>query len=198
MAGMGSEDIQEVPEVKVSCHEHALKKFDNGNTRWECDDKCAACTREVDGPTVRWACRPCGYDLCRGCVEHSGGFSKANVSTASADTESNVDQQTWSPIIVLHGMFRQSEREGQEDAQFFTEIQTDVLQECRKYGPVEQVWVDKLSERGDVWVRYVDAGSAASCQRTLNGRWFAGQQIVAEFTNETAWVSAMRSMIRGQ
>ncbi|CAJ1390002.1 unnamed protein product, partial [Effrenium voratum] len=60
-----------VPDVvKVSCHLHELTKFDNGSTTWLCDDKSPHCTRNTEGPQVRWSCRACGWDQCRGCVEH--------------------------------------------------------------------------------------------------------------------------------
>jgi len=58
-------------EVRVTCHPHPLRPFDNLNTTWYCDDQCKSCTRASEGPSVRWNCSQCGtYDLCRGCVEH--------------------------------------------------------------------------------------------------------------------------------
>lgn len=56
--------------VSVSTHVHELKKFDNGSTTWYCDHKAPSCSRDSEGPQVRWSCRSCGYDLCRACVEH--------------------------------------------------------------------------------------------------------------------------------
>lgn len=62
--------------VYVTCHPHPLQKFDNGSTSWYCDDRCESCSRESEGPTVRWSCRECGYDQCRACVTHH----KASIS----------------------------------------------------------------------------------------------------------------------
>ncbi|CAK9080100.1 Hypothetical protein SCF082_LOCUS38200 [Durusdinium trenchii] len=56
--------------VTVSCHPHALVKFDNGSTTWYCDNQSHVCTRSTEGPKVRWSCRMCGYDQCRACVQH--------------------------------------------------------------------------------------------------------------------------------
>lgn len=56
--------------VSVSTHVHELKKFDNGSSSWYCDHKAPTCSRDSEGPQVRWSCRSCGYDLCRACVEH--------------------------------------------------------------------------------------------------------------------------------
>lgn len=96
-------------------------------------------------------------------------------------------------IIVLHGMFNPSQVNLATDPEFFNDIHADVEQECRKYGSVLTVWADKASTRGDVWVRFSDVTSAANCQRALDRRWFAGQQIIAEFTNESAWAATVKS-----
>lgn len=92
-----------------------------------------------------------------------------------------------SVTITLHGMFNPSQVNLANDPEFFHDIEADVEQECRKYGSVAKVWPDQASSRGDVWVRFADVTSAANCQRALDRRWFAGQQIIAEFTTESAW-----------
>mmetsp|Transcript_59659 Transcript_59659/g.141956 ORF Transcript_59659/g.141956 Transcript_59659/m.141956 type:complete len:459 (-) Transcript_59659:141-1517(-) len=97
-----------------------------------------------------------------------------------------------SNIILLHGMFNMSQVNLATDPEFFNDIHADVEQECRKYGSVTKVWVDRQSPKGDVWVRFADPGSAANCQRALDRRWFAGQQIIAEFTTEVAWASTVK------
>eukprot|EP00913_Durusdinium_trenchii_P016716 g15713.t1 len=66
------------------------------------------------------------------------------------------------------------------------------VEECRKYGSVIKVFADQGSSKGDVWVKFVDATSAANCQRALDRRWFAGQQIIAEFSTEAAWAGVVR------
>merc|ERR1719284_1379930 len=95
-------------------------------------------------------------------------------------------------IIVLHGMFNMAQVNLQTDPEFFNDIHADVEQECRKYGAVTTVWADKQSPRGDVWVRFADVTSSSNCQRALDRRWFAGQQIVAEFTTEAAWMATVQ------
>jgi len=98
-----------------------------------------------------------------------------------------------SSIIVLHGMFNPSQVNLQSDPEFFNDIEADVEQECRKYGTVTKVWPDRGSTRGDVWVRFTDVTSASNCQRALDRRWFAGQQIIAEFTTEALWSATVRA-----
>lgn len=95
-------------------------------------------------------------------------------------------------IIVLHGMFNPAQVNLMMDPEFFNDIHADVEQECRKYGSVTTVWADKASNRGDVWVRFLDITSASNCQRALDRRWFAGQQIIAEFTTEALWSATVK------
>lgn len=97
-----------------------------------------------------------------------------------------------STVIVLHGMFNPAQVNLASDPEFFNDIEADVEQECRKYGAVAKVWPDQASPRGDVWVRFVDVTSASNCQRALDRRWFAGQQIIAEFTTEAAWSATVK------
>jgi len=97
-----------------------------------------------------------------------------------------------STMMTLHGMFNMAQVNLATDPEFFNDIHADVEQECRKYGPVAKVWPDQSSNRGDVWVRFADVTSALNCQRALDRRWFAGQQIIAEFTNEAAWAAKVR------
>eukprot|EP00931_Biecheleriopsis_adriatica_P085183 TRINITY_DN5948_c0_g2_i1.p1 TRINITY_DN5948_c0_g2~~TRINITY_DN5948_c0_g2_i1.p1 ORF type:complete len:436 (+),score=110.65 TRINITY_DN5948_c0_g2_i1:82-1389(+) len=97
-----------------------------------------------------------------------------------------------SNIICLHGMFNPSQVNLQADPEFFNDIHADVEQECRKYGAVVKVFADQGSSKGDVWVKFTDATSASNCQRALDRRWFAGQQIIAEFSTEAAWSGIVR------
>eukprot|EP00929_Paragymnodinium_shiwhaense_P105462 TRINITY_DN704_c0_g1_i1.p1 TRINITY_DN704_c0_g1~~TRINITY_DN704_c0_g1_i1.p1 ORF type:complete len:501 (+),score=142.51 TRINITY_DN704_c0_g1_i1:86-1504(+) len=95
-------------------------------------------------------------------------------------------------IIVLHGMFNPAQVNLQTDPEFFNDIHADVEQECKKYGNVMQVFADRGSSKGDVWVRFGDVTSASNCQRALDRRWFAGQQIIAEFQNDQQWNATVR------
>lgn len=97
-----------------------------------------------------------------------------------------------SNLLCLHGMFNMAQVNLATDPEFFNDIHADVEQECRKYGAVTKVWADQSSNRGDVWVRFSDVTSGSNCQRALDRRWFAGQQIIAEFTNEAAWAATVR------
>merc|ERR1712183_1174403 len=87
-------------------------------------------------------------------------------------------------MICLHGMFNMAQVNLATDPEFFNDIHADVEQECRKYGSVSKVWADQSSNRGYVWVKFSDMASATNCQKALDRRWFAGQQIIAEFSSQ--------------
>jgi len=117
-----------------------------------------------------------------------GSLGAASLGPGGASTGGSTPMTT----MVLHGMFNMSQVNLATDPEFFNDIHADVEQECRKYGSVVKVWADQSSQRGDVWVRFGDLASSSNCQRALDRRWFAGQQIIAEFCNEAAWSATVR------
>lgn len=54
--------------IRVRNHPCELARFDNGSNTWYCDNRSSHCTRNCEGPTVRWSCRAHSYDNCRGCA----------------------------------------------------------------------------------------------------------------------------------
>eukprot|EP00930_Biecheleria_cincta_P030910 TRINITY_DN21424_c0_g1_i1.p1 TRINITY_DN21424_c0_g1~~TRINITY_DN21424_c0_g1_i1.p1 ORF type:complete len:1329 (-),score=180.19 TRINITY_DN21424_c0_g1_i1:145-4131(-) len=97
--------------IKVPCHHHRLKKFDNGSTSWYCDNRSPACTRHSEGPTVRWSCRDCGYDQCRGCVEWWKVYAQDDIveeethtSAAGAAATSSAGYQVEDVFFVAYMM----------------------------------------------------------------------------------------------
>lgn len=94
-------------------------------------------------------------------------------------------------FLVLHGMFKAEQVNMATQPAFFDEIHMDVVQECSRFGSVMSVWVDRASDRGDVWVQFLDAQSASNCRTALDGRWFAGIQVSAEFSSEVALAQRM-------
>ncbi|CAK0903233.1 unnamed protein product [Prorocentrum cordatum] len=94
-------------------------------------------------------------------------------------------------VLVLHGMFKAAQVNLATHPAFFDEIHMDVAQECSRFGSVLSVWVDRASDQGDVWVHFLDAQSASNCRTALDGRWFAGIQVGAEFSSEVALAQRM-------
>lgn len=69
------------------------------------------------------------------------------------------------------------------NATFFDELEEDMRSECSKHGAVEHVHI--VSD-GSVVVRFTELNAAIACMKVVNGRWFAGRQIEAQFDQTTA------------
>ncbi|KAL4146798.1 hypothetical protein PRNP1_010554 [Phytophthora ramorum] len=68
------------------------------------------------------------------------------------------------------------------DAAFLDELEDDMRAECGKHGAVEHV---QIVADGSVVVRFVELETAVACLKVMNGRWFAGRQIEAQFDQST-------------
>lgn len=80
------------------------------------------------------------------------------------------------PCFMLANMFDPS-KEKEED--WDIDIRDDVLEECSKAGQVVHIYVDKHNPQGVVYVKASTPDVAIKCSASLNGRWFAGKQIIA-------------------
>lgn len=107
-------------------------------------------------------------------------------STASQrDSPPDVEMQgrlgSGSPIptecLLLKNMF---DPEEETDPEWWLDIQEDVREECSKSGDVEHIWVDKDS-KGFAYVKFDSVDSAQKAYKTLNGRYFNGRRISAEY-----------------
>mmetsp|Transcript_60077 Transcript_60077/g.161057 ORF Transcript_60077/g.161057 Transcript_60077/m.161057 type:complete len:288 (+) Transcript_60077:1804-2667(+) len=93
--------------------------------------------------------------------------------------------------IRLVNMFDPKSPDIASDPDFFLDVKDDVAEECAKHGPVDKVWVDAKSTTGQVWVKFKTVVSAQAARSVLSGRWFAGQQIQAEFVTDADWNSTV-------
>lgn len=67
-------------KVSVTTHPHPLEPYLDQSVVWHCSDRSPECTRDIAGPTIRWTCRECQYDLCRTCVEHWRAYRQPTVN----------------------------------------------------------------------------------------------------------------------
>ncbi|GAB5356125.1 hypothetical protein AAMO2058_000264200 [Amorphochlora amoebiformis] len=79
--------------------------------------------------------------------------------------------------VVIRNMFNPAT---EEDPEFDLDIKEDVEEEVRKYGEIKHIHVDKENPKGIVYVRVDSASTGEKIVKSLNGRWFASRQIVAE------------------
>ncbi|KAJ6819965.1 RNA-binding protein 39-like [Iris pallida] len=82
-----------------------------------------------------------------------------------------------SDCILLTNMFDPST---ETEPDFDLDIRDEVQDECSKFGAVKHIYVDKNST-GHVYLRFNTVAAAASCQRAMHMRWFAGRAISATY-----------------
>jgi len=83
--------------------------------------------------------------------------------------------------VLLKNMF---DPEEETEANWDKELAEDVKGECEaKYGQVLSIKVEKDSH-GEIYVKFADIDFAKAAIQGLNGRWFGGRQISANFISD--------------
>eukprot|EP00915_Cephaloidophora_sp_WS-2016_P001957 GHVH01002650.1.p1 GENE.GHVH01002650.1~~GHVH01002650.1.p1 ORF type:complete len:527 (+),score=58.16 GHVH01002650.1:73-1581(+) len=83
---------------------------------------------------------------------------------------------TSSPVILMTNMINPSEI----DREFPKEVKT----EASKYGEVEDVRIQIVTNEVRVFIKFTNASSACSAVPSLNGRWFSGRLIKCKLYNQ--------------
>ncbi|KAH7339690.1 hypothetical protein B0J17DRAFT_570229 [Rhizoctonia solani] len=83
-----------------------------------------------------------------------------------------------SRVVVLKHMFTKEELA--EDATLLLDLKEDVREECSNLGEVTNVVLYDEEDDGVMTVKFKDPVSAQACILKMNGRFFAGRQVVAE------------------
>jgi splicing factor U2AF subunit len=129
----------------------------------------------------------------------------------------NVEQAAEDQRILL--MLNMVTTDDLVDDQEYADIYEDIKEECSNYGPVEDLriprpvkkdktrWVpaesgnrptataDEAAGVGRVYVKFVDATSAAAGLKSLAGRSFAGRSIIATLLSEDSQTTPPLSII---
>jgi HIV Tat-specific factor 1 len=92
--------------------------------------------------------------------------------SALVETSSRFDK-----VVVLKHMFTLDELA--EDSAAILDIKEDIREECSKLGEVTNVVLFDLEADGVATVRFSNAETAKACVRLMNGRSFAGQEVIA-------------------
>ena len=92
-------------------------------------------------------------------------------------------------VVLLKNMFDPSGADETSDPRFFDELKEDVMEECGKYDSTKSVAGAKIDRNsaGHVYMEFTDADGAKNCLTSLNGRWFAGKQLAAEYCQEDVY-----------
>ena len=83
----------------------------------------------------------------------------------------------WDKVVILKHMFTQAELE--EDPAAILDIKEDIREECSKLGEVTNVVLYDQEPDGVASVRFSIPEAAKACVKVMNGRMFAGQQVIA-------------------
>ncbi|KAF2842394.1 hypothetical protein M501DRAFT_1013738 [Patellaria atrata CBS 101060] len=96
-----------------------------------------------------------------------------------SDDEPSMEPTTskFDKLVYLKHMF--TLKELKEDPTAMDEIEEDIRDECSKLGQVSRVTLFDKEESGVVSVKFADHTAAKACVQLMNGRHFAGQQVVA-------------------
>jgi len=83
--------------------------------------------------------------------------------------------------VLLTNMF---DPNTETDPDFDLDIREDVRQEVSQHGRLLHIYVDKTSKDGRIYLKFESPAVAAAAFKSLNGRWFAQQRIVASYILE--------------
>ncbi|KII93760.1 hypothetical protein PLICRDRAFT_171473 [Plicaturopsis crispa FD-325 SS-3] len=92
-----------------------------------------------------------------------------------------ITQAMQSKSVLLKNMF---DPEEETERDWDKELAEDVKGECQeKYGKVDAIKVEKETQ-GEIYVKFDSIESAKNAIQGLNGRWFGGKQVSAQFISD--------------
>jgi len=94
-----------------------------------------------------------------------------------------------SNFVLMKNMFDPNGEEERNDPDFFLDLREDVMEETGKNGTLLDAKIVKESA-GHMLLKFADQDGAGKTVQKLNGRWFAGKQITAEFCEEEVFERA--------
>jgi len=86
-----------------------------------------------------------------------------------------------SNCVLLTNMFDPAK---EDNPDFDLEIREDVRDEVSAFGTLRHIFVDKTSRDGRIYLKFEGTSAASKALRSLDGRWFAQNRIVATFQEE--------------
>jgi len=98
-------------------------------------------------------------------------------------------QAAQTKLLIVMNMFDPAQEASEAGPNWDQEIREDVEQEVSKFGTPVYVQVDKVDPKGCVYIAFSEVQGAVKTSEGLNGRFFAGKQIVTQFLSPTAFLS---------
>ena len=94
-------------------------------------------------------------------------------------------------VVLLTNLWDHKELGLTENPSLFSKIYDQVMDESRKHGRVEKLFVEKHSQTGNVWIKFEDLNSAQRAQATMHLRYFRGRKVKALFVAEATMKAHM-------
>ncbi|UKJ88677.1 RNA splicing factor [Theileria orientalis] len=91
--------------------------------------------------------------------------------------------------IVLSNMY--TNEDYADNKEFFDEIEEDVKEECKKYGEVLKVYLNRRKPDGKVYVKFRSSTDAQTAHKSLQGRYFAGNTIQVGYLSDDQFNSLL-------
>jgi len=91
-----------------------------------------------------------------------------------------------STCILLKHMFTTEEV---TESNFEQELTEDVKEACAKHGQLKHLYIDRYSQDGVVYARFMSVSQATGALNELNGRWFGGRQVEAQYMPEGTYLT---------
>ncbi|TKA73572.1 hypothetical protein B0A55_07912 [Friedmanniomyces simplex] len=96
-----------------------------------------------------------------------------------------IDQPAPSRCVLLKNMYNQAE---ETEAGWQKILEEDVSQECEdKYGHVVHIGLSLDNNDGEIYIKFDRVEGGQNAIRGLNGRWFGGQMITAQFVVDAVY-----------
>jgi len=84
-------------------------------------------------------------------------------------------------IVVLKNLFDPRDSDVQKDPNFKDEFALDIREECEKMGEIKKVTVFEKHDEGIVVIKFRLSTSADKCIEVMNGRYFDGRVVKADY-----------------
>jgi len=91
-----------------------------------------------------------------------------------------------STCLMLKHMFTTEEA---EEPNFEQDLTEDIKEECAKFGELRHINIDRFSNNGIVFLRFNSVSHATAAHNSLNGRWFGGRMVEAQYVPEGTYLS---------
>ncbi len=72
-------------------------------------------------------------------------------------------------------------KEGENNEQFFEDLEKDLVVECEKCGPIDKITVFSTHPKGVVIIKFHTSFAAQECIRIMDGRYFGGRRLRSMF-----------------